>query len=244
MPAPALYRAPPPNEYLVQPRLTKRELLAVFYTHVFELARLMQASVVPQDLDPVEIARSEDRWSWSVSLPMQVEKLWADLQEVRKQVARALDWNARARQARALAAKDRVERARALGRSPENVREEDEWPADVPDEGAQPADKDLVKGCMHLYSTMDVVVRYVTPQLAQNFVLRLLEIEKTLPQDWADKNPVLSRSPDVAMMIRLAYNGGQYQHALSMYFQAQIRDELKPLGIAIRLPRATNRSRL
>ena len=61
-----------------------------------ELARLVQASEVPQDLDPVEIARSEDRWSWSVSLPMQVEKLWADLQAVRKQVARAGATNARA----------------------------------------------------------------------------------------------------------------------------------------------------
>jgi hypothetical protein len=46
---------------------------------------------VPQDLDPVEIARREDRWSWSVSLPMQVEKLWADLQSVRKQVQVARD---------------------------------------------------------------------------------------------------------------------------------------------------------
>ena len=87
-----LYTAPP-NEYLIRrpelPKLTNHELLTVFYTHVLELTRLLQASQVPQDLDPVEIARSEDRWSWSASLPMQVEKLWADLQSVRKQVARA-----------------------------------------------------------------------------------------------------------------------------------------------------------
>lgn len=231
MPAPALYTSPP-NEYLVRPRLTKRGLLTVFYAHVLDLARLMQASVVPQDLDPVEIARSEDRWSWSVSLPMQVEKLWADLQEVRKQVARALDWNARARQARALAAKDRVERARALGRSPENVREEDEWPADVPDEGVQPADKDLVKGCMYLYNTMDVVVRYVTQELAKNFVLRLLEIARALPQAWVEKNRVLSRSPDVVRNIRQSYDLGEYQQALATYFQAQIREELEAVSIA------------
>ena len=113
-----LYTAPR-NEYLIRspvPKLTNHELLTVFYTHVLELTRLLQASQVPQDLDPVEIARSEDRWSWSASLPMQIEKLWADLQAVRKQVARALDWNARAGHARALAAKDRVERARALDR--------------------------------------------------------------------------------------------------------------------------------
>jgi hypothetical protein len=74
MPAPGAYDAPPRNEYLIQqPRLTKDGLLTVFYTHELELARLMQASEVPQDLDPVEIARREDRWSWSVSLPMQVE---------------------------------------------------------------------------------------------------------------------------------------------------------------------------
>jgi hypothetical protein len=99
-----LYTAPP-NEYLIrQPRLarlTNQELLTVFYAHVLELARLLQASEVPQNLDPVEITRSKDSWSWSVSLPMQVEKLWADLQAVRKQVARALAANARAAAGRA-----------------------------------------------------------------------------------------------------------------------------------------------
>jgi len=223
MPAPALYRAPP-NEYLVQPRLTKRKLLTVFYTHVFDLARLMQASVVPQDLDPEE--RGEDRWSWSASLPMQVEKLWADLQAVRKQVAASLDWNARAGHARALAAQER--RARAVGNA-ENVREEDvceEWPADVADEGAQPADKHLVAGCMHLYSTIDELVRYVTPQLARNFVLRLLEIARALPHEWAESRRVLSRNPDVVRSIRQSYDLGEYQHALATYFRAQISEEL------------------
>lgn len=232
MPSPALYRAPPPNEYLVLPRLTKRELLTVFYTHVFELARLMQASEVPKDLDPAEIARGEDRWNWSVSLPMQVEKLWADLQAVRKQVARALDWNARAGHARALAAKDRVERARALERSPENVREEDEWPADVPDEGAQPADKDLVKGCMHLYNTMDVLVRYVTPELAKNFILRLLEIARGLPQWWVENNRVLSRSPDVVRDIKQSFDLEEYHLALATYFKAQIGEKLHAVSTA------------
>jgi hypothetical protein len=60
--------------------------LTVFYTHVLELARLVQSSKVPQDLDPVEIVRREDQWSWSVSLSLQVKKLWANLQAVLKQV--------------------------------------------------------------------------------------------------------------------------------------------------------------
>ena len=209
MPAPALYTAPP-NEYLVQPRLTKRELLAVFYAHVLDLARLMQASVVPQDLDPAEIARGEDRWNWSVSLPMQVEKLWADLQAVRKQVARALAANARA------AAK------RAKGREAKDVR----------DEGVQPADEHLVEGCMHLYDTMDAVVQHVTPHLAGMFVFRLLEKADHLPPGFVQRIPVLSRRPDVAVYIRRAWKIGAYQHALAKYFKAQIAEELQALGTA------------
>lgn len=197
------------NEYLIQPRrtrLTNHELLTVFYAHVLELARLVQASEVPQDLDPVEIARSGDRWSWSVSLPMQVEKLWADLQAVRKQVARALAANARA-------AAERAE-----GREAEDVR----------DEGVQPADEDLVQGCMHLYYTMDVVVRHVTPQLAGRFVFRLLEIADHLPPDFVQRIPVLSRNAEVATNIRRAWQAGAYQRALATYLKAQIWEELHP----------------
>lgn len=228
-----LYTAPR-NEYLIRrsrlPIFTNHELLTVFYTHVLELTRLLQASQVPQDLDPVEIARSEDRWSWSASLPMQVEKLWADLQAVRKQVARALDWNARAGHARALAAKDRVERARALNRSPENVRKEDEWPADVPDEGAQPADEHLVEGCMHLYYTMDDVVQHVTPHLAAMFVFRLLEIADHLEEHFVQRIPVLSSREEVAKNIRLTWKKGEYQRALAIYFKIQITEELDKLS--------------
>ena len=205
---------PAPNEYLIQlprlTRLTNHELLTVFYAHVLELARLMQASEVPQDLDPVEIARSEDRWSWSVWLPMQVEKLWADLQAVRKQVARALAANARA------------EAERAAGREAEDVR----------DEGGQLADQDLVRGCMHLYDTMDAVVQHVTPHLAGMFVFRLVEIADHLPPGFVQRIPVLSRRPDVAVYIRRAWKAGAYQHALAKYFKAQISEELHALGAA------------
>jgi hypothetical protein len=179
--------------------------LKVFYAHVLELARLVQASEVPLDLDPVEIARSEDRWSWSVSLPMQVEKLWADLQAVRKQVARA---------ANARAAAERAEGRQA---------------ADVRDEGAQPADKDLVRGCMHLYYTMDAVVQHVTPHLAGMFVFRLLEIADHLPPDFVQRIPVLSSNPAVAENIRLTWKKGEYQRALATYFQVQISEELDAL---------------
>lgn len=201
-----LYTAPR-NEYLIRspvPKLTNHELLTVFYTHVLELTRLLQASQVPQDLDPVEIARSEDRWSWSASLPMQIEKLWADLQAVRKQVARALAANARAA----------AERAKGKDAK------------DVPSEGAQPADEHLVEGCMHLYDTMDAVVQHVTPHLAGMFVFRLLEIADHLPEDFVQRIPVLSIKQDVSKDIRLTWKKGEYQRALATYFRVQIREEL------------------
>ena len=209
-----LYTAPP-NEYLIQrpvPKLTNHELLTVFYTHVLDLTRLLQASQVPQDLDPVEIARSEDRWSWSASLPMQIEKLWADLQAVRKQVARALAVNARA------AAK------RAKGGDAK----------DVTDEGVQPADEHLVEGCMHLYDTMDAVVQHVTPHLAGMFVFRKLEIadhlsKNYLSEDFVQRIPVRSIKQDVSKDIRLTWKKGEYQRALATYFRVQIREELDEL---------------
>lgn len=207
-----LYTAPQ-NEYLIRrrelPKLTNHELLTVFYTHVLELARLLQASQVPQDLDPVEIARSEDRWSWSASLPMQVEKLWADLQAVRKQVAPSLAANARA------------EAERAEGKDAK----------DVPSEGKQMADKHLVEGCMHLYDTMDAVVQHVTPHLAGMFVFRLVEIADHLPENFVQRIPVLSSNPDVAKNIRLTWKKGEYQNALATYFRVQIREELDALVV-------------
>jgi len=185
MPARALFATPLTNRYLVTPRLTQRELLTVFYAHILNLARLLQASTVTHDLDPAEIARSEDRWSWSVSLPMQVEKLWADLQAVRKQVARGKD------------------------------------------KGAQPADADLVEGCMHLYHTMDAVVRYVEPELANWFVFRLLEIADHQQANFVRRIPVLSGNKAVAADIRRVWKKGAYQYALAMYFTTQITEELE-----------------
>jgi hypothetical protein len=199
MPARGTYNEPDRrNEYLTwQPGLTKDGLLAVFYTPVLELARLMQATAVPQDLDPVELARrtGEDRWYWSASLPMQVEKLWADLQAVRKQLQRAMRG-------------EPDERARKRLR-------------------AQPADADLVRGCMHLYSTLDVVVLHVTPQLAACFLNRQVVFADRLPSTYH----VLSRDPVVAENIRRMWQAGAYQRALAMYFRAQITEKLDAIGV-------------
>jgi hypothetical protein len=206
-----LYTAPP-NEYLIRPilpRLTNQGLLKVFYAHVLELARLLQASEVPHDLDPVEIARSEDRWSWSASLPMQVEKLWADLQAVRKRVAPSLAANARA-------AAERAEGKDAK---------------DVPSSGNQEADKHLVEGCMHLYDTMDAVVQHVTPHLAGMFVFRLVEIADHLDEEFVQRIPVLSSNKEVAKNIRLTWKKGEYQKALATYFRVQIKEELNALVV-------------
>jgi hypothetical protein len=120
--------------------------------------------------------------------------------------------------ARALAANARAAAERAKGRQA----------ADVRDEGAQPADKDLVQGCMHLYYTMEAVVQHVTPHLAGMFVFRLLEIADHLPPGFVQRIPVLSRDAEVATNIRRAWQAGAYQRALATYLKAQIWEELHP----------------
>ncbi len=55
LPASGTY-ARPPNQYVTwQPNLAKEGLLKVFYIPVLDLARLIQATAVPQDLEPLEI---------------------------------------------------------------------------------------------------------------------------------------------------------------------------------------------
>ena len=209
MPAAGTYAAPERNQYLVQPRLTLDGLLAAFYTPVLELARLMQATAVPEDLDPAEIARSEahgeDRWRWSASLPMQVEKLWANLQAVRKQLQRALE-------------RTPDEQARRRLR-------------------AQPADADLVGGCMHLRRNLEYFVQHVTPQLAGWFVHRQLvfveNLQRQRPVPTLPAHSVLSDDAAVAQRIRKAWELGAFQHALALYFRAQITDALARLAPAL-----------
>lgn len=162
------------------PRLSQRGLLAVFYGPVLDLARLQQATDVPQDLDPVELARGEDRWRWSVSPPMQVLKLWADLQALRKEAQGAAA------------------------------------------HASQPADADLVRGCMHLYHTMDDAVLHVSPQLASWFVRRLLVSEERL-----EDSRVLSANSDVADKIEQLWQRGEFRRALALHFTTQIRHRLQ-----------------
>ena len=173
--------ARPQNAYATRtPRLSKRGVLAVFYGPVLDLARLQQATDVPQDLDPVELARGEDRWRWSVSPPMQVLKLWADLQALRKEVQGAAA------------------------------------------HASQPADPDLVRGCMHLYHTMDDAVLHVSPQLASWFVRRLLVSEERL-----EDSRVLSVKIEVANRIEELWQRGDYRSSLALCFKTQIRHGLQ-----------------
>ena len=173
--------ARPRNAYATRtPRLSKRGVLAVFYGPVLDLARLQQATDVPQDLDPVELARGEDRWRWSVSPPMQVLKLWADLQALRKEAQGAAA------------------------------------------HASQPADADLVRGCMHLYHTMDDAVLHVSPQLASWFVRRLLVSEERL-----EDSRVLSANSDVADRIDRLWQRGEFRRSLALHFTTQIRHRLQ-----------------
>ena len=76
-----------------QVRASDAELVDVFYHPVHDMALLCQASAVESSLDPLELARDHDRWKWCCTLPSMVEKLWADLYELRKKKQRAAPEN-------------------------------------------------------------------------------------------------------------------------------------------------------
>lgn len=62
-------------------------LLRAFYQPVFDLARLAQASALEASLDPAaDVAEGRDRWRRCCELPTLLEKLWADLYELRRGV--------------------------------------------------------------------------------------------------------------------------------------------------------------
>ena len=77
-----------PPKHAETPVLTNEALLRVFYQPFLDLTRLEQATVVPRYLDP-DKTRDEDPWRWSAEMPMQVEKLWSSMQELREQVQRS-----------------------------------------------------------------------------------------------------------------------------------------------------------
>jgi len=63
------------------------QLLCAFYQPVFDLARLVQASAVEASLDAgADVAEGRDRWRLCCELPTLLEKLWADLYELRRGV--------------------------------------------------------------------------------------------------------------------------------------------------------------
>jgi hypothetical protein len=63
------------------------QLLCAFYQPVFDLARLVQTSAVEASLDAAaDVAEGRDRWRLCCELPTLLEKLWADLYELRRGV--------------------------------------------------------------------------------------------------------------------------------------------------------------
>jgi hypothetical protein len=74
----------------VPPRVSVEQLLCAFYNPVLELARLAQASAVEASLDAAaDRAEGRDRWRLCCELPTLLEKLWADLYELRRGVPAA-----------------------------------------------------------------------------------------------------------------------------------------------------------
>jgi len=68
-------------------RVSVEQLLCAFYQPVFDLARLVQTSAVEASLDAAaDVAEGRDRWRLCCELPTLLEKLWADLYELRRGV--------------------------------------------------------------------------------------------------------------------------------------------------------------
>ena len=64
--------------------VSEQALLEAFYEPVFDLARLAQTSEVIRSLDAGrDVAEGRDTWRLRCELPMLLEKMWADLQQLR-----------------------------------------------------------------------------------------------------------------------------------------------------------------
>lgn len=74
--------------------ITVKKLLQAFYDPVWDMARLLEASAVERDLDPAKakndphaIGGREHTWHFCCTEPMQLMKVWADLYQLRLDVA-------------------------------------------------------------------------------------------------------------------------------------------------------------
>jgi hypothetical protein len=64
--------------------VSEQALLEAFYEPLFDLARLAQTSEVERSLDAErDVAEGRDTWRLRCELPTLLEKLWADLQQLR-----------------------------------------------------------------------------------------------------------------------------------------------------------------
>jgi hypothetical protein len=64
--------------------VSEQALLEAFYEPVFDLARLAQTCEVSRSLDARrDVAEGRDTWRLRCELPMLLEKMWADLQQLR-----------------------------------------------------------------------------------------------------------------------------------------------------------------
>lgn len=163
----------------VKSALTNGALLRVFYQPFLDLTRLEQATVVPRYLGSAE-TRDEDPWRWSAEMPMQVEKLWSSLQDLREQVQRS------------------------------------------PEKASNPADAKLVQGCMHLLSIMRQETLQVDQGLAMLFIQRLLGISN----EHARYTVTFPHGASVKEQVQNAWNSGNYQEALDLYFETLIHESL------------------
>lgn len=101
--------------------------------------------------------------------------------------------------------------------------------ASLRENGARSRHGDLVEGCMHFYSTLDTIVLQVRPDLARDYMHRLILMYNRLAPfnaDVSNVSNVLSSDWNESRWIWRAWHQQQYRSALVQYFRAQIKDAL------------------
>jgi hypothetical protein len=66
-------------------RWTVADVLNAFYVPVYDMARLLTATSVVDDLDPLELARDHDRWKWVCHQPYVFLTFFAQLHQLRRE---------------------------------------------------------------------------------------------------------------------------------------------------------------